>query len=56
MINTRHTMPLREAIDAMREEAATEAVVAVVGTAEAQQAVYEGRLPQLVDSVSGDTS
>lgn len=47
----RRLQPLKDAVNALREEAELEAVVDVVGGPEAQQAVYEHRLPALVDSI-----
>lgn len=44
----RRLQPLKDAVNALREEADLEAVVAIVGGPEAQAAVRVHRLPELV--------
>lgn len=43
---------LANTVAAVREEAYTEELVGVLGTAEAQQAVTYGRLAELIDEVA----
>ena len=49
----RRKQPLKDAVDAVREEGDLEAVVAIVGGEKAQQAARSGHLPELVESLNG---
>lgn len=48
----RQNQPLRDAVSALREECALEALVLVVGTDKAQQAAYRHNLPQLLEDIT----
>ncbi len=49
--NPRRIQPLKDAVDALREEADLEAVISVVGGPKAQDAVRHHQLPEFVDEI-----
>lgn len=52
-MNARHARPLAEAISAGREEDQLETIVSVVGGEEAQRAVTQHRLCDLIEEING---
>ena len=48
----RRLQPMKDAVQAVKEEAALEAVVSIIGSQKAQEAVSRHQLPDLVEALN----